>query len=302
MTSTSARFLIEDSNLRWSSYTNNDDARRNSTSYSNEDSDVEVTSDCSEHSDDIYVYEIDLDGNNSNAYPIYEQQHEDDDYPDTDEEEIQDDAVEFIPVDIQMADDSSASTTAVELDVADPLLGLTPSECLQHLHTAVGLCPPHSSCEALNVFEWGAKAILRVVNDAYLAGGNPFEEGGIVYTEAVPGILELDAIRIENEDDFDDMCYKLNEALTYVWEESRKLPKWSTRAVVELDSWAPAVAPTKSRRRPDKRCERRYLGVDCVAQRTRSRSSRKLSNRMVSGRVTRSMVRAGMAELVAGIE
>lgn len=195
---------------------------------------MEVGSCCSEHSDDIFVYEFNPNDARSYACPAHKQPEEkDDERSNADEEEIEDDAVEFIPVEIELVDDSPSSTPTVELDSAGPELDLTPSECLKHLHTAVGKC--HSSREELKVFAWGAKAIVRVVNDAYLAGGDPFEEGGIAHTAAVPAILELDAIRRENADDFDDECSKLNEALTYVWEQSQKLPEWSSRPVVELD-------------------------------------------------------------------
>lgn len=63
---------------------------------------------------------------------------------------------------------------------ADPLQGLTASECLEYLPAVVSLCPLDSPREALTVFKWAATAILGVVNEAWLSGCAPFDDGGLV--------------------------------------------------------------------------------------------------------------------------
>eukprot|EP00904_Undaria_pinnatifida_P006426 jgi/Undpi1/2913/HiC_scaffold_14.g06290.m1 len=105
------------------------------------------------------------------------------------------------------------SSATVELEPAGPPPELTPTECLTHLPTAVGLCPPNKPEVGLKVFKWGAEAICDVVIESYLAGGDPFEDGGIMQTAAAPAIVKLAKIRKEYQEDFDDECILLDFAI-----------------------------------------------------------------------------------------
>ena len=42
--------------------------------------------------------------------------------------------------------------------------------------TAVAACSNEGLREVLHVYVWGAKAICKVVNEAWVAGNNPLEE------------------------------------------------------------------------------------------------------------------------------
>eukprot|EP00904_Undaria_pinnatifida_P014054 jgi/Undpi1/977/HiC_scaffold_10.g04441.m1 len=115
---------------------------------------------------------------------------------------------------------------------------LTPTECLTHLPTAVGLCPPNKPEIGLKVFKWGAKAICGVVIESYLAGGDPFEDGGIMQTAAAPAIVKLAKIRKEYQEDFDDECISLDFAIEDLCEELARVP-WSAKPVEDLGSTPP---------------------------------------------------------------
>eukprot|EP00904_Undaria_pinnatifida_P006394 jgi/Undpi1/2885/HiC_scaffold_14.g06262.m1 len=141
-----------------------------------------------------------------------------------------DDAVSF-----EFVDPSSAT---VELEPAGPPPELTPTECLTHLPTAVGLCPPNKPEIGLKVFKWGAKAICGVVIESYLAGGDPFQDGGIMQTAAAPAIVKLAKIRKEYQEDFDDECISLDFAIEDLCEELARVP-WSAKPVEDLGSTPP---------------------------------------------------------------
>eukprot|EP00904_Undaria_pinnatifida_P006409 jgi/Undpi1/2899/HiC_scaffold_14.g06276.m1 len=107
-----------------------------------------------------------------------------------------------------------------------------------HLPTAVGLCPPNKPEVGLKVFKWGAKAICGVVIESYLAGGDPFEDGGIMQTAAAPAIVKLAKIRKEYQEDFDDECISLDFAIEDLCEELARVP-WSAKTVEDLGSTPP---------------------------------------------------------------
>eukprot|EP00904_Undaria_pinnatifida_P006396 jgi/Undpi1/2887/HiC_scaffold_14.g06264.m1 len=130
------------------------------------------------------------------------------------------------------------SSATVELEPAGPPPELTPTECLTHLPTAVGLCPPNKPEVGLKVFKWGAKAICSVVIESYLAGGDPFEDGGIMQTAAAPAIVKLAKIRKEYQEDFDDECISLDFAIEDLCEELARVP-WSAKPVEDLGSTPP---------------------------------------------------------------
>eukprot|EP00904_Undaria_pinnatifida_P006397 jgi/Undpi1/2888/HiC_scaffold_14.g06265.m1 len=198
------------------------------------------------------VYESDYCGN-SNGFDgssdVYEPDYDDnsnefDSSSDVDEVEyyhVIDDASDFeepkytSAVSFEFVDLSSAT---VELEPAGPPPELTPTECLTHLPTAVGLCPPNKPEIGLKVFKWGAKAICGVVIESYLAGGDPFEDGGIMQTAAAPAIVRLAKIRKEYQEDFDDECISLDFAIEDLCEELARVP-WSAKPVEDLGSTPP---------------------------------------------------------------
>eukprot|EP00904_Undaria_pinnatifida_P006392 jgi/Undpi1/2883/HiC_scaffold_14.g06260.m1 len=198
--------------------------------------DISADSCCDDGDDDLDddVYEPDYD-DNSNEF---------DSSSDVDEVEyyhVIDDASDFeepkytSAVSFEFADLSSAT---VELEPAGPPPELTPTECLTHLPTAVGLCPPNKPEVGLKVFKWGAKAICGVVIESYLAGGDPFEDGGIMQTAAAPAIVKLAKIRKEYQEDFDDECISLDFAIEDLCEELARVP-WSAKTVEDLGSTPP---------------------------------------------------------------
>eukprot|EP00904_Undaria_pinnatifida_P006413 jgi/Undpi1/2901/HiC_scaffold_14.g06278.m1 len=198
------------------------------------------------------VYESDY-YDNSNGFDgsgdVYEPDYDDnsnefDSSSDVDEVEyyhVIDDASDFeepkytSAVSFEFVDLSSAT---VELEPVGPPPELTPTECLTHLPTAVGLCPPNKPEIGLKVFKWGAKAICGVVIESYLAGGDPFEDGGIMQTAAAPAIVKLAKIRKEYQEDFDDECISLDFAIEDLCEELARVP-WSAKPVEDLGSTPP---------------------------------------------------------------
>ena len=190
---------------------------------------------------------------NSNGFDgasdVYESDHDDnsnefDSSSDVDEVEyyhVIDDASDFeepkytSAVSFEFVDLSSAT---VELEPAGSPPELTPTECLTHLPTAVGLCPPNKPKVGLKVFKWGAEAICDVVIELYLADGDPFEDGGIMQTAAAPAIVKLAKIRKEYQEDFDDECILLDLAIENLCEELARVP-WSAKTVENLGSTPP---------------------------------------------------------------
>ena len=207
------------------------------------DSDFDGSSDVYES--DYYDNSNGFDGSSDVYEPDYDDNsNEFDSSSDVDEVEyyhVIDDASDFeepkytSAVSFEFVDLSSAT---VELEPAGPPPELTPTECLTHLPTAVGLCPPNKPEIGLKVFKWGAKAICGVVIESYLAGGDPFEDGGIMQTAAAPAIVKLAKIRKEYQEDFDDECISLDFAIEDLCEELAKVP-WSAKTVEDLGSTPP---------------------------------------------------------------
>lgn len=136
-------------------------------------------------------------------------------------------------VQLRIVDDLS-----VELAPADPQQALTPAQCLEYLPAAVAMCPADSFCEAANVFAWGANAILGVVEEASLGGGDRFADGGIVEKKAIPAIQQLDSIHERCcITCYENKCAELNDVLNDMWDQFRS--EQSVRActgVVDLDN------------------------------------------------------------------
>eukprot|EP00904_Undaria_pinnatifida_P006424 jgi/Undpi1/2911/HiC_scaffold_14.g06288.m1 len=203
--------------------------------------DISADSCCDDGNDDLDddVYEPDYDDNSnefdsSSDVDEVEYYHVIDDASDLEEPKYTS-AVSFEFVDL--------SSATVELEPAGPPPELTPTECLTHLPTAVGLCPPNKPEVGLKVFKWGAKAISGVVIETYLEGGDPFEDGGIMQTAAAPAIVKLAKIRKEYQEDFDDECISLDLAIENLCEELARVP-WSAKTVEDLGSTPPT--PTSS--------------------------------------------------------
>eukprot|EP00904_Undaria_pinnatifida_P006398 jgi/Undpi1/2889/HiC_scaffold_14.g06266.m1 len=208
-----------------------------------DDSDFDGSSDVYES--DYYDNSNGFDGSSDVYEPNYgDTSNEFDSSSDVDEVEyyhVIDDASDFeepkytSAVSFEFVDLSSATA---ELEPAGPPPELTPTECLTHLPTAVGLCPPNKPEVCLKVFKWGAKAICGVVIESYLAGGDPFEDGGIMQTAAAPAIVKLAKIRKEYQEDFDDECISLDFAIEDLCEELARVP-WSAKTVEDLGSTPP---------------------------------------------------------------
>ena len=211
-------------------------------SRNDDDSDFDGSSD---------VYESDF-YDNSNGFDgssdVYESDYDDysnefDSSSDVDEVEcyyVTDDARDFeAPKDASAVSSEfvDLSSATIELEPAGPPPELTPTECLTHLPTAVGLCPPNKPV-GLKVLKWGAKAICGVVIESYLAGGDPFEDGGILRTAAAPSIVKLAKIRKEYLEDFDDECISLDLVIEHLCEELARVP-WSAKTVEDLGSTPP---------------------------------------------------------------
>eukprot|EP00904_Undaria_pinnatifida_P011738 jgi/Undpi1/7695/HiC_scaffold_23.g10168.m1 len=130
---------------------------------------------------------------------------------------------------------SSSAAAGVQFEPAGPDPGLTATEVLEYLPTAVAMCSTKTLREALRVYVWGSKAICKVVNEAWVAGNNPFEEGGVYDTEVFYALFELNRIQTQHRSSFVGMCPGLDLVFKYFVEQARQHHQWSTQLVEEVE-------------------------------------------------------------------
>ena len=129
---------------------------------------------------------------------------------------------------------SSSAVAGVQFEPAGPDPGLTATEVFEYLPTVVAMCSTKTLREALRVYVWGSKAICKVVNEAWVAGNNPFEEGGVYDTEVFPALFELNRIQTQHRSSFVGMCPGLDLVFKYFVEQARQHHQWSTQLVEKV--------------------------------------------------------------------
>lgn len=120
-----------------------------------------------------------------------------------------------------------------------------PEFILARVPGAVASCTTGTPELPLLVFLCGARAIVRVVENAKVCGVNPFEEGGVIYHPMVATAMkELGKIRRTFGESFGRSCHVLNETLRAYLREawSQRFSKRDFVVLPELLLIAPAPA------------------------------------------------------------